>query len=189
MTTGTPIRAKENELKPWSHGPGKTRFDYDNANWRLEEMLNEDFFGFCTALIRQGDLITITDCEDQIMVVRADVVDKMAQKLWISAVERLYAHPVVTPRKDVSYDPGLTYRWRSPRGGGHAVITRTGEVVAINFPSKEHALHCIELMYKTGNFAPPAGREPTEQHVKGAKAFQPPRTDIQDLAQAVKASA
>jgi hypothetical protein len=174
MITGTPIRAKETDLKPWSHGPGKTRFDYDNANWRIDEMLNDDFFGFCASLLRLGDLITITDCEDQIVVVRVDTLDKANQKVWISAIERLYAHPVVAARKDVSYDPGLVYRWRSPRGGGHAIITRTGAVVAINFPSKEHALHAIELMYKTGNFAPPAGREPTDQFVKGANVFQPP---------------
>ena len=171
--TSQPLRAKESDLKPWSTGPGKTRYDYDTPDFRLEEMLNDDFFGHCTVLLRKGDLITITDCEDQIMVVRVDTMDRPSMKAWLSQIERLHAHPVVAIRKDVSFDPGLTYRWRAVRGGGHAIITRSGEIVAINFPSKEHALHAIEVMYKTGNFNPPAGREPFAQFVKGASIFRP----------------
>jgi hypothetical protein len=172
-TANQPLRAKEAHLIPWSVGHGKTRYDYDNADWRLAEMLHDDFFGMCVALIRKGDLITITDCEDQIVTVRVDAVDKAAMKVWLSLVERLYAMPVVPIRKDVPNDPGLTYRWRSARGGGHAIVTRSNEIVAINFPSKEHAMQAIEVMYKTGNFTPPAGREPTAQFVSEAKLFRP----------------
>lgn len=177
IQTQQPIRAKETDVKPWSHGPGKTRFDYENSNWRLEEMLNEDFFGLCTYLVRPGDMIWITDCEDQIVVVRADLVDKMTKKIWLSVIERFNAMPVVPIRKDlakeITVDPGLAYRWRATRGGGHSILTRSGEIVAINFPSKDHALHAIEAMYRTGNFTPPPGREPIEQFVKGAKLFRP----------------
>lgn len=168
------LRAKEKDLKQWSGFASKARYDYDSEDYRLEEMLNDEFFGLCCSLLKKGDIIVITDCEDQILTVRVDVVDKPGMKVWMSALERQFANPVVAPRQtQLAHDPGLTYRWRTTRAGGHSIVTRTGEVVAINFGSREHAQRAIELMYESGNLTPPYGHEPTAQFVKGARVFRP----------------
>lgn len=168
------LRAKEKDLQQWSGFAAKARYDYDSVDYRLEEMLNNDFFGLCCSLLKKGDLITITDCEDQIVTVRVDSVDKTGMQVWLSAVERQFANPIVAPRQTkLAHDPGLTYRWRTTRAGGHSIVTRTGEVVAINFGSREHAQRAVEQMYETGNLTPPYGHEPTAQFVKGARVFRP----------------
>lgn len=168
------LRAKEKDLKQWSGFASKARYDYDSDEYRIEEMLNNDFFGLCCALLKKGDLITITDCEDQIITVRVDNVDRPGMQVWLSSIERLYAHPIAPVRKEIKNDPGFVYRWRSTRGGAHSIITRTGEVVAINFSSREHAERAIAHMYQTGEFAPPYGHEPTAQFVSAStRVFRP----------------
>jgi hypothetical protein len=169
-------RAREEKMGCWSGSSALFgRYDYHDDQFRLEEMLNDDFFGSVYAMLRKGDLITITDCEDQIMVVRVDYVDRGALKVWLSKIERLYAMPVVALDTQLEYDPGLVYRWRAQRGGGHSILAADGSVVAINFSSRQEAEKVIAGMYKLKEFAAPAGHEPVEPFVKEAKAFRPGR--------------
>lgn len=98
------LRAKEKDLKQWSGFASKARYDYDSDEYRIEEMLNNDFFGLCCALLKKGDLITITDCEDQIITVRVDNVDRPGMQVWLSSIERLYAHPIAPVRKEIKND-------------------------------------------------------------------------------------
>ncbi len=165
------LRAKNKDLQLWSSSNGKARYDYDSKEYRLADMLTDDFFGQCD-LLRVGDQIFITDCEDQIMVVRVDTLERGVRKAWLSKLERIYAHPVVELRADHPDDPGLVYRFRTTAAGGHSIVTGTGEVVAINFKSRESATQAIAAMYEKGSFEPPKGCEPTAQFVKGAKIFK-----------------
>lgn len=165
-----PIRAKESDLKLWSGVSSKARYDYDATDYLLDEMLNNDFFGYCTSLLRKGDQITITDAEDQIVIVRVDDVLKPERQVWLSTLERKHAYPVVVIKHES--DPGLVYRWRTTRGGGHAIVTRTGLVAGINFGSREEALRVIDDMYRENTFIPPYGHDPAGV-VKEALVFRP----------------
>lgn len=159
------VFAKETDLQIWGQGGNRARYDYTSTEYLMSEMLTNEFFGLCTMLVRVGDYITITDAEDQIIVVRVDETDKQAQLCYISKVERLYALPVVTTKSDNPDDPGLTYRWRPTRAGGHSVITAKGEVFSINHDTKNEALRCIANCAETGVWVPPHGHEPTARFV------------------------
>lgn len=160
------IRAKEQDLQLWGQGGTCARYDYTSHDYLMSEMLRNDFLCDCTYLLRKGDFIYITDCEDQIVVVRVDEVDKGARLVFISKIERLYALPVINARKGAPKDDiGLIYRWRPTRAGGHSVITAAGEVFAINFETKSEAERAVANCYETGIFVPPFGHEPTVQYV------------------------
>lgn len=171
MTRDT-IRCRERDLEQWSNGQSRTRFDHSSKDYTLKDMLNEDYFGACWALLRPGDYVWITDCEDQTVVVRIDMVDKASMKVAMSTIEKLHAHPIVDNRSDDPNDPGLVYRYRSVRGGGHCIVTEHGEVVAIEFPTREHAEQAIAVMYETRHFSPPPNHDP-EGRIKSAKIFKP----------------
>jgi hypothetical protein len=164
----TTLRAEERLLSCWSgSGAAYGRFDYRHEDHRLQDMLNNDYFGNCPLLLKRGDFITIIDCEDQIMTVRVDFVDRRALKCHLSRIERLYALPVVMQSDDPD-DPGLTWSWRARNGGGHSIINAKGEIVAINFASKETAEQAIAVMYEKKIYSAPTGHEPTKQFVKHA---------------------
>jgi hypothetical protein len=167
------LRAREADLQVWGQGGNRGRYDYTTEQYLMAEMLNDDFFGACFALLRPGDYITITDAEDQILIVRIDEVNKASLKVYLSKMERVYAMPVVTAREGVKNDPGLVYRWRPSRSGGHSVITARGEVFAVDFANRGEAERCIENCYDNGVFEAPHGHEVTERHVsKNAKIYQ-----------------
>lgn len=179
-----PLRADRDDLVPWSDAAAiHTRWDYDTNQYLLEEMLNDHFFGDCWDLLgsnepdrkhsRRRHYITITDAADQIMVVRVDSVEKQARIVRLSKIERLYAQPVVELKDELPDDPGLVYRYRGPRGGGHAVICADGSVWAVNFVTRTDAERAIANAYDEKIFSPPAGHEPTADIVKGAKIYQP----------------
>lgn len=166
------VQAKEVDLQIWGQGGNRARYDYTSDYYLMSEMLTNEFFGLCTYLIRKGDYIYITDCEDQIIVVRADEVDQQAHMVFLSKIERLYAIPVVAPSEDAD-SPGLIYRWRPTRAGGHSIITANAEVFAINFPTKQEAQRCIANCNETKIYAAPHGHEPTLQYVSAnAKVYQ-----------------
>lgn len=167
------IRCDEKLISCWS-GAGAEfgRYDYRQENHRLSDMMTDDYFGNAYHLFRPGDMIYAFDCEDQGMVFRVDHVERATLKVYLSRIERLYAQPVVALRGDVANDPGLVWRWRARNGGGHSIITAKGEVVAINFPSKEVAEQAIRIMYDRSNFTAPSGHEPTNQFVKDAPVFR-----------------
>lgn len=167
------VHAKEADLQIWSQGGTTARYDYTSAEYLMSEMLTNDFFCNCTLLLRKGDFIYMTDCEDQIMVIRIDEVDKSSRFIFLSKIERLYATPVVAVSGVVN-DPGLIYRWRPTRAGGHSIITAAGEVFAINFETKEQANRCIANCLETKVFEAPFGHEPTAQYVSAnAKTYRP----------------
>jgi hypothetical protein len=167
------IRASEKHISLWSgSGAAFGRYDYRPEEHRLFDMLNDDYFGDLAYMFRNGDMITIIDCEDQILTVRVDHVERTSRKVYLSRIERLYAMPVVALRSDVPDDPGLAWRWRARQGGGHSIVTAKGELVAINFPSKEVAEQAIAIMYKNKVFSPPVGHEPTAQYVRDAPIYR-----------------
>lgn len=150
----------------WSGASAKRgRFDYDTPDFRMQEMVNDTFFGDCWSILKPGDYITVTDCEDQVITVRVDLVDKHARKVFLSKMERIYAMPVVEIDEDLPDDPGLVYRYRSPRGGGHSIVTKSGAVFAINFDTRVEAERTIANCYEEKIFEVPAGHEPTEDYV------------------------
>ena len=167
-------RALRKDLTCWSGASAKRgRYDYDSNEFRLSEMLTNDFFGDVDYL-QPGDYIHVCDCEDQTIVVRVDIVDRQARKCWISKLERLYAIPVVETKDELPDDPGLVYRSRGTRGGGHSIVTADGSVFAINFDTRTDAERAIANCYDTKIFVPPAGHEPTEEFVsKNAKTYKP----------------
>ncbi len=167
------LRAEEKMLSCWS-GPGAQfgRYDYKHEEHRLSDMLNDDYFGSITYALRPGDHIMITDCEDQIMNVRVDHIERHQHKVYLSRLERIYAMPVVTLDSENPDDPGLVRRWRARNGGGHSIMTAKGELVAISFPSKEVAEQAIRIMYETKRFIPPVGHEPTKQFVRDTPIFR-----------------
>lgn len=172
------VQADPKHLSVWS-GPSAQfgRMDYRTDQYRLGDMLNDKFFGLCWSHLKAGDYITITDCEDQLMTIRVDSIDRQTRKVFISRIERLHAIPCVDLKSDLPDDPGLTYRYRSPKAGGHAIITGQGEVYAINFDTRTEAERAIANAYDTTIFQPPAGHEPREPYVsKNAKIYQPRAT-------------
>ncbi len=163
------LRAEQKNLSCWSGvGAKGARFDYSNDDHRLSDMLNDDYFGLCVPLLKKGDWIYLTDCEDQIMVVRVDYADRGSRTVKLSRIERLFAIPVVELKTDNPEDPGLVWRWRARAGGGHSIMNAKGEVVAVNFANKELAEQAIAIMYEKGVFVAPTGHEPTSQFVKNA---------------------
>lgn len=173
MASASPVRCDEKQLSQWS-GSGAVfgRYDYRHTEHRLNDMLNDDYFGNATHLLRIGDYITIIDCEDQILTVRIDYLDRHSMKAHLSRIERLYALPVVALRDDIPNDPGLVWKWRSRAGGGHSIMTAKGEVLAINFPTREVADQAIRIMYDRKVFAAPPGHEPTKQYVRDAPVYK-----------------
>lgn len=169
----TLIRAKEKDLKLWSSANWRARYDYDTEDFILDEILDDDFFGGCHGILKKGDYITITDAEDQVLTVRVDYIDKKALKIGLSKIERVHVLPVVPKRDNVPNDPGLTYRWRSTRGGGHSIITAKGELVGINYPSKDEAVRAIENMYETKTYRPAPAHLPTRLFAKNVQIFDP----------------
>jgi len=167
----TILRAKEKDLKLWSSAHARARYDYDADEYLLDEMLNDEFFGGCHAILKNGDYITITDAEDQVIIVRVDFIDKKALTVGLSKMERLHALPVVKPREDVVNDPGLAHRWRTSRGGGHSIITAKGELVGIQYASKDDAERAIAIMYENAKFIPAPAHMPTRQFAKNIKIF------------------
>jgi hypothetical protein len=168
------LRALRNDLTLWSGASAKRgRYDLDCKDHRLSEILTDDFLGDVDFL-QPGDYITITDCEDQIVTVRVDLMDKQARKCYLSRIDRLYAMPVVELKTDLPDDPGLTYRYRAPRAGGHSVVTADGEVFAINFANRTEAERAISNAYETKVFIAPAGHEPAEPFIsRNAKVYKP----------------
>jgi hypothetical protein len=155
------VQAKESDLQLWGQGGNCARYDYNSEHYLMSDMLTNDFFCNCTYLLRKGDFIYITDAEDQIIVVRVDEVDQGSRRVVLSKVERLYALPVVTINEDLPDDPGLTYRWRPTRAGGHSIITAAAEVFAVNFPNRQEAERAIANIYESKVFEAPHGHEPT----------------------------
>lgn len=168
------LRAKEADLVLWSSNSSlRGRYDYITDRFLLTEMLNDDFFGVCFALLQVNDIITITDAEDQIMDVRVDEIDKRKLKCRISKLERRYATPVVELRDDLPDDPGLVYRYRPTRAGGHSIVTGHGELFAINFETRSDAERAIANVYDQKVFEAPAGHEPAPPFVSpNAKIFK-----------------
>ena len=167
------LRALRNDLTLWSGSSARRgRYDLDCRDHKLSEILNEDYLGDIDFL-QAGDYIWITDCFDQIMTVRVDLIDKQARKCYLSRIDRLYAIPVVELKEELPDDPGLTYRFRGPRGGGHSVMTAAGEVFATGFDNRVDAERCIANCYAEKVFVPPAGHEPTGEIVKNAKIYKP----------------
>src|SRR5687768_14856588 len=125
----TTLRSDEKKLSLWS-GAGAEfgRYDYRHPEHRLNDMLTDDYFGNITHMLRVGDMITIIDCEDQIMTVRVDHIERHSLKVYLSRIERLYATPVVTLDSENLEDPGLVWRWRARNGGGHSILTAKGEI-------------------------------------------------------------
>ncbi len=167
------LRCDEKIISCWS-GAGAEfgRYDYRTEQHRLADILTNDYFGNAYHLFRIGDMITVIDCEDQIMVVRVDHIERGALKVYLSRIERLYALPVTGKASDFPEDPGLCWRWRARNGGGHSIVTAKGEVVAVNFPSKDVAEQAIAIMYEKKIFSAPSGHEPTSQFVKDAPVFR-----------------
>jgi hypothetical protein len=167
------IRSDEKKISCWS-GAGAEfgRYDYRHDEHRLSDMLTDDYFGNNAIIFRIGDIITLIDCEDQIMTVRVDHIERSSLKLYLSRLERIHAMPVVTLKSDFPDDPGLVWRWRARFGGGHSIITAKGEIVAVNFPSKEVAEQAIAIMYQNKKFTPPVGHEPTKQYVRDTPIFK-----------------
>lgn len=166
-------RAKPNDLSQWNGPAAKYgKFDYISHFYTLDEMLNDDFFGLCDWL-QPYDMIWITDCEDQIMVVRVDDYDRGTMKCMLSRLERMHAQPVVELRSDFPDDPGFIYRWRPGRTGGHSVITEKGEVVAVKFNSREEAQRFIHNFYESGQLAVKPENDPGVLLSKNAKIYKP----------------
>lgn len=108
------------------------------------------------------------------MTVRIDLLEKRERKCRLSRIDRLYAMPVTTLNSDLPDDPGLVYRSRGTRGGGHSIVCSDGSVFACNFETRTDAERAIATCYETQVFIPPAGKEPTEKFVsRNAKAYQP----------------
>ena len=168
------LRALRNDLTLWSGSSARRgRYDYDSKEFRMSEMLTDDFFGDIDFL-QAGDYITITDCEDQVMTVRVDLIEKRERKCRLSRIERLYVMPIAEIRDDLPDDPGLVYRNRGPRGGGHSIVCADGSVFAINFETRTDAERAIANCYETKVFLAPAGHEPTDKFVsQNAKAYKP----------------
>jgi hypothetical protein len=161
-------RAEEKRLRCWSGvGAEFGRYDYRVEDHRLEDILNDEYFGTCVHLLRNGDMINIVDLEDQIMMVRVDHVDRGMRRVLLSKIERLHAFPVVTTSDDPE-DPGLVWRWRSRLGGGHSIMNKRGEVVAVNYASREEAEQAIKIMYENKTFSPKPEHAPTKQFVRTA---------------------
>lgn len=163
------LRANIKNLSCWSgSGAAFGRWDYRSDDRRLNDILTNHYFGDQTHLLRLGDMITIIDCEDQIMEVRVDFLDKSAHQLHLSRIDRKYALPVVELDSENPDDPGLIWKWRSKNGGGHSIINAKGEIVAINFQTRELAEQAIAIMYKNKAFVAPVGHEPTKTFIKNA---------------------
>jgi hypothetical protein len=166
-------RALRKDLTCWSGASAKRgRYDFDSQEHKLSEILNDDYFGDIDYL-QPGDYIHITDCFDQIVTVRIDLTDRKARKAYLSRIERLYSLPAVEIRDELPDDPGLTYRSRGTRGGGHCILTGDGSVFAISFDTRTDAERAIANCYESKIFIPPAGHEPSEEFVKNAKIWQP----------------
>lgn len=167
------LRSDEKRLSLWSGaGAEYGRYDYRHEDHRLHDILNTDYFGNNGHLFRVGDMITIIDCEDQIMVVRVDHIERAQLKVYLSRIERLYAMPVVKLDSENPDDPGLCWKWRPRASGGHSIMTAKGEIVALNFPSKEVTEQAIKIMYDRKNFTPPVGHEPTRQYVRDTPIYR-----------------
>ncbi len=159
-------RAEEKQLSCWSGaGAAFGRYDYRTEEHRVEDMMNEEYFGNCTHLLKKGDMITIIDAESQILTILIDHIDRGMRRVLFSRVERLHAFPVVTTSEDPE-DPGLVWRWRSRNGGGHSILNKKGEVVAINYASREEAEQAVKIMYETKTFSPKPENAPTKQFVR-----------------------
>lgn len=168
------LRADRKDLTLWSgSSAARGRYDYDSDTHRLDEICDDRYFGDCYDLLQKGDYITATDCEDQIMTLRVDLIDKSARKVFLSRIERLYASPVVALKNELPEDPGLVYRYRTPRAGGHAIMTAAGEVHSINYDTRTDAERAIARMYDEKIFEVPAGHEPVEPYVsKNTKVYK-----------------
>lgn len=159
------VFAKQEDLHLWGQGGDYARYDYVSEHYLMSEMLRNDFFCNCTYLLRKGDWIYMTDCEDQIMVVRVDSVDQPMRIVFLSKLERVYAQPVVELKPDLPDDIGLIYRHRPTRAGGHSIVTAKGEVFAINFPTRQEVERAIANCYESKVFEAPHGHEPTSDYV------------------------
>ena len=168
------VQADPKHLSVWSgSGAAFGRLDYRTDEYRLSDMLNDSFFGLCWAMLKDGDFITVIDCEDQIMTIRVDRVERNTRKVFISRIERLYAMPAVELKTELPDDPGLVYRFRPTKSGGHSIVTAQGELFAINFETRTDAERAIARCYEDQSFAVPAGHEPVEPYVSpNAKIYR-----------------
>ncbi len=167
------LRADEKYISCWSGaGAQYGRWDYRHEDHFLPDMLNDDYFGSLTHLLKPGDWIYIQDAEDMLMTVRVDYADRASHKVTLTRIEKLSTLPVVTLRSDFPDDPGMIYKWRGRAGGGHSIMNARGEVVAIMFPTRELAVQAIAVMYDKKIFTPPPGHEPTRNYVKNAPVAQ-----------------
>lgn len=136
------VFARERWLSSWNIGTLRGRHDYDCDEHIIEEMQNAAYFGAIHHLLKAGDFIFVTDARGENVTFLVDDVDAIERKVLISVVERITTMPI-TASTD-SYDPGLTVRWRGPRGGMFCIVDAENNVIAKDFRTKTEAEKALQ---------------------------------------------
>lgn len=136
--------ARQHWLRPWGLSTVRARHDYDCPDHLISEMFDASYFGAIPQCFTPGDFIYVTDAAQDMATLVVDEVDLSNRRVWTSVMERIVTKPNTSPHPEKA-DPGMTVRWRGPRGGRFCVVDKENNILLKDFRTKEEAWKALEL--------------------------------------------
>jgi hypothetical protein len=122
-------KAHEKWLDTWNGSANRARHDYDTDQHVIPEMLHEEYFGWIHYRFRKGDILFVTDAATNRATFIIDDVDATFRRVKFSLLRTHTVAPVTKPGENKP-DPGMTVRFRGPRGGNWCIVSGADEIVS-----------------------------------------------------------
>lgn len=131
------VLARQSWLHNWNIDSPRGRLDYVCDEHVLDEMMDASYFGAIHNALKAGDLLFVIDAKNERTTIEIDRVDGTNRKVWFSIVEKFTSKPVTATAP--GFDPGVSIKWRGPRGGMFCLIDKDGNILKRDLRNKEEA--------------------------------------------------
>jgi len=131
------VLARQSWLHNWNIDTPRGRLDYDCDEHTFDEMQDASYFGAIYQVLKQGDVLYVTDAKQDRYTVEIDQVDGTNRKVWFSIVEKYASKPITASSPGV--DSGVTVKWRGPRGGMFCLVDKDGTVLKADLKNRQEA--------------------------------------------------
>lgn len=135
----------ESWLETWNGQATVCRHDLHAKEHLIPEMLNESYFGQLHWRLRIGDLIFVTDAACNRATFLIEDVDPLERRVRFSILRTHYVEPITKPGPNEE-DPGITVRFRGPRGGGWCIVDGGNQIIVRDLRTKKDAEEAMALM-------------------------------------------
>lgn len=138
-------KALEPWLETWNGSASRARHDYTTDQHLMQEMLDDEYFGALHYRFRVGDLVFVTDAAHNRATFIIEDIDSTYRKVRFSLLRTHYVQPITKPAADKA-DPGLTVRFRGPRGGQFCIVDQNDQIISGGHRTKREAEEKLSLL-------------------------------------------